>query len=156
MQKTSLATAIALAFGLVSHAGLYSQHTFDASLVLKAAGLVAVSTTHPTILNIGAGFVDADIVVDVTALEVDNNDEIYTLVVEGSNVAAMTSGSVILAEKALGNVPAPADADTAVGRHVIPFRNELAGTTYAYIRMYTRVVGTVATGINYSAFMAKK
>ncbi len=68
----------------------------------------------------------------------------------------MTSGSVSLAEKQFGNVPAPADADTAIGRHIVPIRNELNGTLYRYVRIFTVVAGAIATGINYSAFLAKK
>ena len=134
----------------------YSRKTFDAATVLKAAGLVAASAAGSIILDLGDGLLDADLVIDITALEVASNDEIYTVSLEGSNVAGMASGSVTLAEKQFGNVPAPADADTAIGRHIVPFRNELNGQLYRYVRLYTTVVGAVATGINYSAFIAKK
>lgn len=135
---------------------LYSKKTYDHSLLLKAAGLVAATAAGSVILDLGDGFMDADLILDITALEVATGDEIYTIAIEGSAVAAMTSGSVILAEKTVGNNPAPADADTAVGRHVLPFTNELNGTLYRYIRIHTTVVGDIATGINYSAFLAKK
>ena len=134
----------------------YSRKTFDAATVLKAAGLVAASAAGSIIPDLGDGLLDADLVIDITALEVASNDEIYTVSLEGSNVAGMASGSVTLAEKQFGNVPAPADADTAIGRHIVPFRNELNGQLYRYVRLYTTVVGAVATGINYSAFIAKK
>lgn len=157
-RKSTLAAAVAalLAPALPAMAKPYSQHTFDASLVMKAAGLVAASAAEATIVDLGAGFVDADLVIDVTAMEVATGDEKYDLIIEGSNVAAMTSGSVALATLELGNNAAPADADTATGRYVLPFRNEQNGTIYQYVRMYTRVAGTIATGINYSAFIAKK
>lgn len=134
---------------------LYSAKTYDNATLLKAAGIVAASAAGSVILDLGDGFMDRDLVIDISALEVDTGDEIYTIAIEGSSVAAMTSLSVTLAEKQFGNVPAPADADTATGRHVVPFRNELNGTLYRYIRVYTTVVGTIATGINYSAFLAK-
>lgn len=134
----------------------YSQKTYDNALLLKAAGLVATSAAGSVILDLGDGFMDADLVIDITALEVADGNEIYTISLEGSSVAAMTSGSVELAKATFGNNPAPADADTAVGRHVLPIRNELNGTLYRYVRVYTTVAGTIATGINYSAFLAKK
>lgn len=134
----------------------YSQKTYDHATLLKAAGLVAASAAGSVILDLGDGFMEADLVIDVTALEVADGNEIYTISLEGSSVAAMTSGSVELAKITLGNNPAPADADTSVGRHVLPVRNELNGTLYRYVRVYTTVAGTVATGINYSAFLAKK
>ena len=136
--------------------GDYSRFTYDNATLLKAAGLIAASAAGSTILDLGDALMEANLVIDVTALEVASGDEIYTIAIEGSNVAAMTSGSVVLAEKTLGNNPAPADADTALGRYVVPFRNELAGTVYRYVRIYTTVAGAIATGINYSAFLAKK
>jgi len=135
---------------------LYSQKTYDHATLLKAAGLVAATAAGSVILDLGDGLVVGDLIIDVSAIEVLSNDEIYTVALEGSSVAAMTSLSVTLAEKQLGNVPAPADADTGVGRHVIPFRNEINGVIYRYVRIFTTVVGTIATGINYSAFLAKK
>lgn len=136
-------------------ANLYSQFTYDNALLLKSAGLVATTTTEATILDLGSGLVDGYLVLDVSAVEVASTDEIYTIVLEGSNVAAMTSGSVSLARIEMGNAAAPADADTGTGRFVVPFRNEQNGTTYRYVRIYTGVAGTVATGINYLAFVAK-
>jgi hypothetical protein len=134
----------------------YSEKTYDHATLLKAAGLVAATAAGSVILDLGNGLMLADLVVDVTALEVASNDEIYTIALEGSNVADMSSASVTLAAFQLGNAPAPADADTAVGRHVIGVRNELNGTLYRYVRIHTTVAGTIATGINYSAFLAKR
>lgn len=134
---------------------LYSNRTYDDALLLKDAGLVASTTTETTILDLGAGLVDAELILDVSACEVASNDEIYLVCVEGSNVAAMTSGSVTLAQIELGNATAPADADTGTGRFLVPFRNEQNGTIYRYVRIYTEVAGTVATGINFTAWIAK-
>ena len=137
-------------------ANLYSQFTYDDDLSLKDAGLVATTTTETTIIDLGAGNVDGFLILDVSAVEVASTDEIYLIVLEGSNVAAMTSGSVSLANIEMGNATAPADADTAVGRFAVPFRNEQNGSTYRYVRIYTEVAGTIATGINFAAFIAKR
>jgi len=136
-------------------ANVYSQYTYDDALSLKDAGLVATTTTEATIVDLGAGLVDGYLVIDVSAVEVASTDEIYLICLEGSNVAAMTSGSVTLANIEMGNATAPADADTGTGRFVVPFRNEQNGTTYRYVRIYTEVAGTIATGINFAAFIAK-
>jgi len=135
---------------------LYSQFTYDDALELKASAAVTSTTTESTIVDLGAGLVDGFLVVDVSACEVASTDEIYLVCLEGSNVAAMTSGSVCLTQLEMGNASAPADADTSTGRFVIPFRNEQNGTTYRYVRIYTEVAGTIATGINFSAFIAKR
>lgn len=134
----------------------YSMFQYDDALSLKDAGLVASTTTETTILDLGSGIVDGFLVLDVSAVEVADGNEIYLVCLEGSNVAAMTSGSVCLAQIEMGNATAPADADTTTGRYVVPFRNEQNGTIYRYVRLYTEVAGTVATGINYAAFIAKR
>lgn len=132
-----------------------NSFTYDAALSLKVAGLVAASADG-SIIDLGDGLVDAYIVVDLSACEIATGDEIYTVSLEGSNVAAMTSGSVCLAKKVFGNLVVPMDAAlSASGRYVIPFRNEEAGTVYRYVRLSTLVAGTIATGINFSAFIGK-
>lgn len=133
----------------------YSNFTYDNALLLKAAGLLAASADG-SILDLGSGLVEGYLVVDLSACEIATGDEIYTVSLEGSNVAAMTSGSVCLAKKVFGNLVVPMDAAlSAAGRYVIPFRNEENGTLYRYVRLSTLVAGTIATGINFSAFIAK-
>lgn len=135
---------------------LYSQYTYDDALELKAAGLLAASADG-SIVDLGEGLVDGFIVIDVTAVEIASGNEIYTISLEGSNVAAMTSGSVCLAKKVFGNLVVPMDAAlSASGRYVIPFRNEEGGATFRYVRLSTLIAGTIATGINFAAFMAKR
>ena len=133
----------------------YSMKTYDHATLLKAAGLVATSAAGSVILDLGDGVMEADLVIDITALEVASNDEVYTISLEGSNVVGMGSGSVELTRSVFGNNGAPSDADTSVGRHVVPFRNELNGTLYRYVRLNTIVAGTIATGINFTAFLTK-
>lgn len=138
-------------------ANIYSQFTYDDALSLKDAGLVGSTTTEATILDLGEGLVDGFLVLDVSAVEVATGDEIYNIVLEGSNVAAMTSGSVSLGGIEMGNATAPADADTSIGRFAVPIRNEQNGTTYRYVRIYTEVAGTIDSGgINFLAFIAKR
>lgn len=136
-------------------ANLYSMFTFDAATALKGAGLIAASADG-AILDLGEGLFDGFLVLDVSAIEVASGDEIYTVSVEGSSVAAMTSLSVCLAKKVLGNLVVPMDNPTGIGRFVVPFRNEENGVLKRYIRLSTLVAGTVATGINFSAFLAKR
>ena len=137
-------------------ANLYSQFTYDTSLVAKTAGLLAASADG-TIIELGDGLVDGFLVIDLTACEIASGNEIYTVSLEGSDVAAMDSGSVCLAKKVFGNLVVPMDAAlSASGRYVIPFTNEEGGETFRYVRLSTLVAGTIATGINFSAFLAKR
>lgn len=137
-------------------ANLYSQFVYDNALLLEASAAHTTAQTDvgATILDLGAGLVCGHLVVDVSAIDVASTDEYYTLSLEGSNVAAMTSGSVELALIRMGNNLAPADADTSTGRFVVPFRNEQNGTVYRYVRLVTKVEGTTPS-ITFSAFIAK-
>lgn len=149
--------------GLLLFANLYSQFTFDAALVLKTAGLLAATTTSSTILDIGSGLLDAYLVVDVTALEIDSNDESYEVVLQGSPDSDFgTAANIVpLASITVGNKSSTRltllglGTNQVAGRYVVPFRNEVNGTTYRYVRLKTSIVGTIATGINFSAFIAK-
>ena len=137
-------------------ANLYSQFTYDDDLEMKAAGLLATSTDG-SIIDLGEGLTDGFLVIDLTACEIASANEIYTVSLEGSTVAAMTSASVCLAKKVFGNVVVPMDdAASASGRYVIPFRNEETGEIQRYVRLSTLIAGTIATGINFSAFIAKR
>lgn len=137
-------------------ANLYSHFTYDTALVAKTAGLLAASADG-TIIDLGDGLVDGFLVIDLTACEIASGNEIYTVSLEGSDVAAMDSGSVCLAKKVFGNLVVPMDAAlSASGRYVVPFRNEEGGETFRYVRLSTLIAGTIATGINFSAFLAKR
>lgn len=148
--------------GLVAFANLYSQFTYDASLVLRAASLIAATATEAGSLNVGSGLVCGNLVIDVTAIETDTNDESYRIMVQGSPDAAFTAGTIaVLSDVCLGASGSVAKtlglqgfSDTA-GRYVVPFRNEHNGVTYPYLRIRTVIVGTIVTGINYSAWLAK-
>lgn len=135
---------------------IYAQFTYDDTLEMKEAGLLA-TTTNGTIKDLGEGLFDGYLVLDVSAVEIATGDEKYTISIEGSTVAAMTSASVGLGSKVFGNLVVPMDgALSTAGRYVIPFRNEEGGTLFRYIRVHTLVAGTIATGINFSAFLAKR
>ena len=143
------------------------RYTFDAELELKDAGLVGSSAAATVdgaakVLDLGSGFVEGDIVIDVTALEIANNDEIYDIIAQlsldndfGTDTNIRERCQLNLSAAAVKR--SDANADDAVGRYNLPFNNELKGTKYRYARLYTAVAGAlIANGINYSAFLAKK
>lgn len=138
-----------------------ANYMYDTLLVLKAAGLIAASAAVATIVDTGGGHFGGDVVIDVSALEIASNDEIYDIVLQGSPDAAFgTAGNI----KELAAISLSAkevkrtdsDLDDDVGRFIVPFRNEAAGVTYRYLRLYTVVAGSIATGINYAAFIGKR
>lgn len=130
------------------------SYTYDASQVLKAAGAVTASAASgSTPINVGAGTYSGVAVIDVTALTV-GADNVYDIVIQGSDSSTFASGIENLAVLNLGNtaVRAGGAQTSTVGRYELPFTNEQNGNTYAYIRAYTRVAGTTPS-VNYSAYV---
>ncbi len=133
----------------------------DIDLILKDAGLVAssgVATVDGSakVVDLGAGLVMGELYLDVTAIEIADDDELYTIRLQGSNSATFASGYEDLLSLDLGAAEVlSGDKDSETGRYLLPFRTEKNGTTYRYVRLYTTVDGTVGTGINYSAWLAK-
>lgn len=146
-----------------SESPVSNGYIFDTLLELKDAGLVASSAAAQVdasaqIINLGLGAVRGDIVIDATAVEVASGDELYTIIAEFSNSATFASGIVPGSMQYLGDaaaIPGGGDTDNAEGRYVLPFTNVINGTHYQYMRLYTVVAGTIATGVNYKAFIGK-
>lgn len=141
---------------------LNRRYTFDVLTQLKDAGLIAATGNAQVggsakVLDLGTGRVDTRAIIDLTAIEQDTGDELYTVIVQGSNSATFASTNVNLAEIKMGKASLTgASADTALGRYEIPFTNDQDGVIYEYIRIRVLVAGTIATGINFIAWLAKK
>lgn len=148
---------------------VYLNHdaTLDGSTQLKDAGLVAATAVTQVggadvTIDLGAAkFCKGKILVDVTACEVASTDEAYKIQLQGSTTSNFST-AYQLAVTLLGDSSTTGNAvDTApVGRHVIYFDNiaHTSATTdepipVRYLRLRTVVAGTVATGINYVAWM---
>ena len=133
--------------------------TPDASFQFKDAGLVAADGAAQVggsdqIIDLGASRVDGRVIIDISAIEAAT-DERYDIHVQLSNSATFASGIHSAAVLPTGLAAAiPGDTTTAVGRYELPFCNEMNGVTYRYARVYTDVTGTIATGINYTAWGA--
>ena len=139
------------------------HRTRDAELILKDAGPVAASAaatvdSSAKVIDVGNAYVEGVVMIDVSALEIASNDESYTIVLQGSPDSAFTaSTSVELCSLHLGAAETKG-TDTnqadAAAQYRLHFDNDHAGTIFRYLRVYTVVTGTVATGINYEAYAA--
>jgi hypothetical protein len=134
--------------------------TFDYDLQLKDAGLVAADAAAQVggadkILDLGESRFDGCVIIDISAVEIASNNERFDIHLQFSDSATFASGVVsgpCLPTGALETLIG-ADTDTTVGRYELPFTNELNGVIYRYARLYTNVTGTIATGINYKAYV---
>lgn len=139
------------------------QRTFpyDNDLLLKDAGLVAASAAAQVsgsnkILDVGAARIEGTVVIDMTAIETDSSNEVYDIILQGSNSSSFASTVENLCQKQLGHssvLDGGAQTSTT-GRYELPFTNEADDVTYRYLRLYTKIAGTIGTGINYKAFIA--
>lgn len=133
----------------------------DVEHILKDYGLVAVDAAgqvdyEDQIINLGAGLVEGQMIVDVTAIEIADNDEKYTIKLQGSSKSDFADTIEDLAILELGAQEViGGDQDSTTGRYKVAFRTEKNGTIYPYVRLYTDVAGTIATGINFSAYLGK-
>jgi hypothetical protein len=126
--------------------------TYDHSLLLHDGAVINASVagnvaTVARILDIGLGHVYGDIVVDISAMDVDNNDEMITIGVQISDSATFASSFWEVASLSIGD-EAVINGDVAMttGRYVIPFNNMISdGTTKRYLRLYFTETGTTTT-----------
>lgn len=135
--------------------------TFDANLEFKDAGLVAADAAATVdasakVVDLGEGHFIGAMVIDVSAIEIASNDEKYEIQVQLSDSSTFASGIVQGATLCLGALETliGTDTDSVTGRYVLYFHNEHGGTWYRYARIYTNVTGTIATGINFTAWAA--
>ena len=135
---------------------------YDESLILKDAGLVAADAAATVggvakVIDLGSAtaLVEGKLIIDVSAIEIASNDEVYKISLQGSDQSGFSAGDeedlailILGAAEVIGG-----DQDSTTGRYVVPFRNERNGTTYRYLRIYTDVTGAIATGINFTAYL---
>src|SRR5262245_15239855 len=98
-------------------------YTFDVNLQLKDAGAVTSSAAAQVsgsakIVPVGSGLFTGDVVIDVSAMDIVSNDEIYDIVLCGSPDSDFgTAGNIVeLAQISLGTKEAKrtdSDADDA-------------------------------------------
>jgi hypothetical protein len=137
---------------------------FDADLEFKDAGLIAASAAATVdsvakVVDVGKGFFSGVLWIDITACEVDSGNESYKIAIELSDDSGFSAGSefercaIVVGDSSIHG----GDTDTAVGRYSLPFDNRMEdGDQYRYVRVYTTIAGTIATGINYSAWATKQ
>lgn len=67
-----------------------------------------------------------------------------------------TSSTVLIAKGSRTSTVLFGSYDMTTGRYVINFRNVIANdVTKRYVRLYTHVMGSISTGVNYSAYLSR-
>jgi hypothetical protein len=143
----------------------------DSATQLKDAGLLgdvdAVGTVGGTaaFADLGGGYAEFDVVIDWTACEVATGNELYDLRIEGSTTSAFSTvyvlGSIRLGDS---SVTGNATDTPPAGRMVIHCNNAAitsatdgnSASSMRYVRVNGVTGGTIATGINYQAWLTAK
>ena len=139
---------------------IYSQHTYDAALLIRALGAAITATeTGSIVLDVGDALFVGDLVIDYSGLDVATGDEAYTFMLEGSPDAAFGTAAniTVCAMQRIGGATGATPvgtADPAAGSITVPFRNERGGKVFRYLRLYTLLAGTTPS-IVFKAFLAK-
>lgn len=129
---------------------------YDTALVLHdGTAVTADGNGSEGILDLGAGAYRGLVVLDVSAMLISDNNELYEVILEGSNSATHASSVVELGRIHLGAnevLNGNADIDRSTGKHYLPFVNEVNGSEYQYVRLRFEISGTT-TSITTTAFI---
>lgn len=140
-----------------------SNRVFDTLLTLKPSGTLTASSSLQatggaagTILDVGAGFVEGQVIINVSALNVGAGlgYEIFVTGAETDSTLATDTNieelcqSTMIGDQAARRTDAN-KVDDAIGIYIMPFRNERNGRVFRYLRVFTVVTG--AGSITYSA-----
>lgn len=139
---------------------------YDSELEFKDAGALTESGAFKvddatSVIDLGSNAPQSiDCVIDVDAIVINDNDELYRLVIFGADDAAVATPKEPLAEIELGALEvlgagSQFDTDSDIGRYILPFRNERNGRSYRYISGYAVISGSTPS-INFTAYLGMK
>jgi len=140
---------------------LKEDFVFDADLVLEDSlasnGTVSAIVASQEgkvldvakIIDLGDGLVEGYMIVDIDAIEAGAaEDLLYEIFLQGAQSATFATAGLVrnLAALELGcgtlmtnATPTTGDQGAAGDRYVVPFRNEINGTVYRYVRAYQQL-----------------
>ena len=139
-------------------------YTFDTDLELQAS-VTDTASDNSSSVDLGAvGSGDnedgvanfrGDCVIDISAMDIDGNDESYTFSLVGSDDTGFSTGDqedlvsmeVGALETLLG------DVDSDVGRYILPFTNRRNTRAYRFVRVELVIVGATSS-ITWAAYIS--
>ena len=126
---------------------------------LKDAGAVTSSgygevDAAAKVVNLGSGLVRGNVIIDVSAMVFQENDQLYKLHLMGGDDESFTK-EVALATLEVGpKETIEGNLDSKLASYVMPFENEQNGITYPHVRVRHVISGT-SPSINYQARLEK-
>ena len=112
------------------------------ALTASASGTVGGAAA---VIDLGSGFVDAELVLDVSALDVDTGNEVVTVQIKISDTEIATQKYTQTQFKLGDSTVNNCDVDRTTGRYLIPFNNMIeTGQCLRYAHVYFLLAGTIA------------
>lgn len=126
----------------------------DGAAAMTADGITQVASANVS-KKLGPGRFEGVLIVDVSAMDISSADEVYHLLLQGSNDSFATKETV--AQYSLGASAARpgAPANSVIGRYEIPFTTEQHDTVYTDVRLYVDLAGTTPS-IQFKAWIAER
>ncbi len=131
-----------------TNTGRNLNHVQDVETILHDGATLTASSNgqisaSDKILDLGGDtFVQGIMAVNVTAIIINDNDELYEIVLQGSTDPAFASDIQDLASVKLGALEVlNGDNDTVVGRVDVPFVNDHNGEAFQFLRARIIVSG---------------
>ncbi|MFX0090788.1 MAG: hypothetical protein ACFFBD_03410 [Candidatus Hodarchaeota archaeon] len=132
---------------------LDDQHILKDARAVTSSGYGEVDSTAK-VVNLGSGLVRGNVIIDVTAMALTDNDELYQLHLMGGDDSSFTK-EVALATAEIGCKEVTEEThDSKMGRYILPFENEKNGVVYPYVRIRHAISGTTPS-INYTCRLEK-
>lgn len=150
---------------------------FDADMVLEdslssagAADPIVASQAGKVldvakIIDLGDGLVEGYMIVDIDAIVTNAADLLYEIFLQGAQSATFATAGLVrnLAALELGagelltNATATTGDQGAAGdRYVVPFRNELNGEIFRYVRSYIQIANGTGESITCTIWLTTK
>ena len=121
----------------------------DGTVTASGYGLVSAA---PVVINLGTGLTRMNVILNISAIKISADNEIYTVHVQAGNDASFTK-SLSLCSKELGhNSVLQGSLDSKISRIVLGCQNEHAGVIYPFLRLRFVVAGS-SPSITLSAFL---
>lgn len=135
--------------------------TFDAATELKDAGALTASGAAQVggaarVVNVGAGIINAVLVIDVDAIDITTGDEGYVIILQGSTSPTFASDvQNIFVHRAGDSTVTGESVDSTIGRRTFPISNQARdGSPLPYLRIYATISGTTPS-VNFRAWLTK-
>jgi hypothetical protein len=132
---------------------LDDQHILKDAGAVTSSGYGEVDATAK-VVNLGSGLVRGNLIIEATAMAMQDNDELYQLHLMGGDDSSFTN-TVALATIEIGcKEVTESNLDSKLGRYVVAFESEKNGVVYPYVRIRHAISGTTPS-INYTCRLEK-